>query len=98
VAQDHQAKSRTLADRVQFDAAWMQVAELYRGYAGFDVPALVADLVEAEAVPFLPALRYKATGLRKREVWERTWDLQRREDAIDADVAATLTRQLDESA
>jgi hypothetical protein len=90
--------TRTLADRAQFDAAWMQVAELYRGYAGFDVPALVAELVEAEAVPFLPVLRYKATGLRKREVWERTWELQRREDAIDADVAATLTRQLDESA
>jgi hypothetical protein len=83
---------------VQFDAAWMQVAELYRGYAGFDVPALVAELVEAEAAPFLPVLRYKATGLRKREVWERTWELQRREDAIDADVAATVTRQLDESA
>jgi hypothetical protein len=90
--------TRTLTDRAQFDAAWMQVAELYRGYAGFDVPALVAELVEAEAVPFLPVLRYKATGLRKREVWERTWEMQRREDAIDADVAAALTRQLDESA
>ena len=86
--------TRTLADKAQFDDEWIQVAELYRGYAGFDVPALVAELVEAEAVPFLPVLRYKATGLRKREVWERTWELQRREDAIDADVAATLTRQL----
>jgi len=26
--------TRTLADRVQFDGEWMQVAELYRGYAG----------------------------------------------------------------
>ena len=59
---------------------------------------LVAELVEAEAVPFLPVLRYKVAGLRKREIWERTWELQRREDTIDADVAATLTRQLDESA
>ena len=89
--------TRTLAGRVQFDAEWMQVAELYQGYAGFDVPALVAELVETEAVPFLPVLRYKATGLRKREVWERTWELQRREDAIDADLAATLPRQFDES-
>ena len=32
----------------------------------FDVPALVAELVAAEAVPFLPVLRYKASGLRKR--------------------------------
>ena len=98
MAQDTHTETRTLAARAQFDGEWMQVAELYRGYAGFDVPALVAELVEAEAVPFLPVLRYKATGLRKREVWERTWELQRREDAIDADVAATLTRQLDESA
>jgi hypothetical protein len=41
----------------------------------------VAELVESESVPFLPKLRYKATGLRKRVVWERTWDLQRQEDA-----------------
>jgi hypothetical protein len=29
----------------------------------------------------LPILRYKPAGLRKREVWERTWDLQRQQDA-----------------
>ena len=89
--------TRTLADQVQFDSDFMQVAELYRGYVGFDVHTLVAELVEAEAVPFLPVLRYKTTGLRKRDIWERTWELQHREDAIDADVAATLTRHLDES-
>ena len=44
--------------------------------AGFNVPALVAELVEAGDVPFLPVLRYKATSLRKREVWERTWELR----------------------
>jgi hypothetical protein len=32
-------------------------------------------------VPYLPALRYKPSGLRKRVQWERTWELQRREDA-----------------
>ena len=31
-------------------------------------------------MPFLPADRYKPTGLRKRVEWERTWALQRRED------------------
>ena len=30
--------------------------------------ALVAELVEGEAVPLLPILRYKPTGMRKREV------------------------------
>lgn len=70
-----------LADRASTDAEFMQVAALYRGRPDFDVTALVTELVEAESVPFLPILRYKATGLRKRAVWERTWDLQRQEDA-----------------
>ncbi|HEX6373916.1 MAG TPA: BREX-2 system adenine-specific DNA-methyltransferase PglX [Longimicrobium sp.] len=76
--------THTLAEEAQYDADFMAVAELYRGHAGFDVHALVRELVEAEAVPFLPVLRYKESGRRKREVWERTWELQRREDAIDA--------------
>jgi len=73
-----------LADEARKDADFMQVAQLYRERADFDLLALVGELVESEAVPFLPVLRYKPTGLRKREAWERTWDLQRQEDAIDA--------------
>jgi len=69
-----------LADRASSDAEFLQVAALYRGRPDFDVTALVAELVEGEAVPFLPILRYKPTGLRKRELWERTWELQRQED------------------
>jgi hypothetical protein len=80
--------TRRLADRAGRDSEFMQVAEVYRGHPDFDVHPLVAELVESEAVPFFPVLRYKPTGLRKREVWERTWDLQRREDAIDAEVEA----------
>ena len=42
----------------------------------------ISDLVaRTDAVPFLAAQRYKPTGLEKRAVWERTWELQRREDA-----------------
>ncbi len=70
-----------LADRARADAEFMQVAALYRGRPDFNVAALVAELVESESVPFLPILRYKSSGLRKRELWERTWDLQRKEDA-----------------
>ena len=70
-----------LADRVRRDAEFMQVAELYRGRADFDVTPLVAELVESNAVPFLPVLRYRPTGIRKRAAWEHTWELQRREDA-----------------
>jgi uncharacterized protein DUF7008 len=59
----------------------MQIAALLRGRPDFDVNAVVAELVESEAVPFLPVFRYKATGLRKRQLWERTWDFQRKEEA-----------------
>ena len=70
-----------MADVASADAEFLQVAALYRGRPDFNVAALVAELVEGEAVPFLPILRYKPAGLRKREVWERTWDLQRQQDA-----------------
>ncbi len=69
-----------LADTVQRDAEFMQIAALYAGYADFDVAQLVAGLVTAESVPFLPALRYSDMGRRKRAQWEDTWALQRRED------------------
>lgn len=85
---------RELAAQAQADAEFMQVAELYRGEAGFSVTALVEALVTDEAVPALPVLRYKDSGLLKRQVWERTWTLQRREDAIDAEVAAAFPARL----
>jgi hypothetical protein len=72
-----------LADLAGRDPAFQAVAELYRGRPDFDVAKLVAELVEAESVPLLPVLRYKPSGLDKRRAWERTWELQRQEDAID---------------
>lgn len=69
-----------MADVASADADFLQVAALYRGRPDFDLAALVAELVEGEAVPFLPILRYKPTGLRKREIWKRTWELQRKTD------------------
>jgi len=89
--------SARLAERAAGDAGFMQAAEVYRGSVEFDLAALVAELVEGESAPFLPVLRYKPTGLRKREIWARTWALQRREDAIDAEVEAALARGPDES-
>jgi hypothetical protein len=73
-----------LADVARQDAKFMQVSELYRNDPAFIINRLVAKLVEAESVPMLPILRYKAGGLRKRLEWEQTWDLQRQEDAFDA--------------
>ena len=69
------------ADAVHLDSEFLEVAEIYRGRPDFDVPDLVHELVARESVPFLPLLRYKESGLRKRADWEHTWELQRREDA-----------------
>jgi hypothetical protein len=73
-----------LADVARQDPTFHEVAEVYRGDPAFDVLRLVTELVESESVPLLSILRYKPSGLRKRQEWETTWDLQRREDAIDA--------------
>lgn len=77
----HLTTVNRLADAVRSDADFMQIAELYAGHSGFDVTQVVGELVAGESVPFLPALRYTDTGLRKRAQWEETWALQRREDA-----------------
>jgi hypothetical protein len=77
-----------LADQLHADAEFLEVAGLYAGRVDFDLAALVAELVESEAVPFLPVLRHSESGLRKRAQWEETWRLQRQEDAIDAEVEA----------
>ena len=73
-----------VADLARADKDFMQVAEIFTGRMDFDVGALVGQLVAAESVPTLPALRYKPDGLDKRRAWERTWNLQRLEDAVDA--------------
>lgn len=82
-----------LADPLRSDTDFMQVAELYAGRSDFDVALLVANLVAGEAVPVLPVLRYSEAGLRKRAEWERTWDLQRREDAVDAETSDESERR-----
>jgi hypothetical protein len=71
----------TLADRAFRDTTFAQVAVLYRGNDHFDQHELIRELVTDESVPALPVQRYTDDGLIKRADWERTWDLQRREDA-----------------
>jgi len=73
-----------LADQLRDDQDFLQVAAIYRGHPDFDLTNLVVELAEAEAVPYWTPLLYTSAGLRKRQVWEHTWDLQRREDAIDS--------------
>jgi hypothetical protein len=69
-----------LADRLRDDADFVSVARVYAG-PDAELSAVVAGLVDAEHVPYLAVLRYKDSGLRKRVMWEKTWELQRREDA-----------------
>ena len=56
---------------------------------------MLKEIVAEEYVPFLAQYRYKPSGLDKRRQWERTWDLQREEDAtgkkLDIDVPPKYT-------
>jgi hypothetical protein len=69
-----------LADLLRRDPEFAQVAELAEGRPDYEIAALVKRLTLKQAVPFLPVLRYKPSGLEKRREWEKTWELQRRED------------------
>ncbi len=70
-----------LADEVARDADLLGVLSLWDGRRDAPVTESLVRLLGDEAVPYLAAYRYKDSGLRKREAWEQTWALQRREDA-----------------
>jgi len=80
------ASCAKIADHVRNDSEFLSVAELFRGRADFDLTALVSELIEAAAVPFLPVLVYRESGQRKHLLWKRTWEMQREQDAIDRNV------------
>lgn len=69
-----------LTDVLSRDEEFVSVAAIYAPRQ--DLPAVVADLLADEHVPFLAALRYKPSGLKKRAIWEHVWRLQRKEDAV----------------
>ncbi|MFI8452372.1 BREX-2 system adenine-specific DNA-methyltransferase PglX [Streptomyces erythrochromogenes] len=68
-----------LTDNLSRDEDFVSVAKIYAPRK--ELPAVVAELMADEHVPFLAALRYKPSGLKKRADWEHVWDLQRQEDA-----------------
>jgi hypothetical protein len=70
-----------LADAVSRDADFVSVLALWTGRPDAPVVGSLERLLVGATVPFLASYRYKESGLRKRVAWERTWDLQRREDA-----------------
>lgn len=70
-----------LADELGRDAEFVSVVELWRG-KGVRLLDALGVLLESEAVPYLAAYRLKDPGLRKFVDWQRTWELQRQEDAM----------------
>ncbi|MFI6517327.1 BREX-2 system adenine-specific DNA-methyltransferase PglX [Spirillospora sp. NPDC050679] len=68
-----------LIDMLSRDDDFVSVAKIYRPHE--ELSKVVAELVADEHVPFLPPLRYKPSGLKKRADWEHVWKLQRQEDA-----------------
>ncbi|WP_046471921.1 BREX-2 system adenine-specific DNA-methyltransferase PglX [Allosalinactinospora lopnorensis] len=68
-----------LADALSRDEDFVAVAGIYAPRT--ELADVVAELITEEHVPFLAALRYKPTGLKKRADWEHVWELQRQEDA-----------------
>jgi hypothetical protein len=69
-----------LGDEVARDKDIVGVLALWEGRPDVPVVQSLVKLLADEAVPYLAAYRYKDSGLRKREAWEHTWALQRRED------------------
>ena len=81
-----------MADALADDENFRRALDLYAG-SGSDAHATVAALVQQASAPYLDALRYNDSGRRKRAAWRNVWDLQRREDAIDAEVARERASQ-----
>ncbi|MGW5148222.1 BREX-2 system adenine-specific DNA-methyltransferase PglX [Rhodococcus koreensis] len=69
-----------LAGHVEKDSTFVEALDLWAGKKDAPVTATLVKLLADQAVPYLPALRYKDSGLRKRAEWGRVWDMQRDED------------------
>ncbi|MBF6225867.1 BREX-2 system adenine-specific DNA-methyltransferase PglX [Nocardia abscessus] len=70
-----------LAGHMEKSPEFIEALDLWAGQKDAPVTATLVKLLADEAVPYLAALRYKDSGLRKRAEWERVWDMQRDEDA-----------------
>ncbi|SEQ88798.1 hypothetical protein SAMN04487983_100918 [Streptomyces sp. yr375] len=79
-----------LTDALSRDEDFVSVAKLYAPRK--ELAKVVAELISDEHVPFLSALRYKPSGLKKRADWEEVWDLQRKEDAAPDEPAKRKVR------
>ncbi len=73
-----------LADQFRDDADMNSVAQLYATdhlkKRDLTLAQVLEQVIADQHVSYLAALRYKDSGLRKREQWEEVWELQREED------------------
>jgi hypothetical protein len=72
----------TLAERLNNDQACVAMASRYWGGRA-DLAEIIYEITQNQYVPYLAALRYSDSGLRKRIRWEQTWDRQREEDELE---------------
>ncbi|BAG18430.1 MULTISPECIES: BREX-2 system adenine-specific DNA-methyltransferase PglX [Streptomyces] len=79
-----------LTDALSRDEDFVSVAKIYEPHK--ELHTVVAELMTGEHVPFLAALRYKPSGLKKRADWEHVWNLQRQEDAAPDELAKRKIR------
>jgi hypothetical protein len=68
----------TLADRLTADREFVFSAAIYA--PDRDLAHVLHEILADEHVPYLTAMRFKDTGLRKRATWEDVWRLQQKED------------------
>lgn len=80
---------RELVDALSGNDEFRLAIDLYAGL-GSDAHPTLAALIQQSWVPYLSSMRYSESGLRKHAVWQKTWALQRREDAIDAEVVRQM--------
>ncbi|MEY9912835.1 hypothetical protein ABIA35_009102 [Catenulispora sp. MAP12-49] len=80
-----------LTAELSSDEDFVSVAALYAPRK--QLAAIVGELISDEHVPFLAALRYKPSGLKKRQDWEEVWDLQRQEEAASDEQAKRKIRE-----
>jgi hypothetical protein len=79
-----------VADQFRTDEDMTAVARLYAadhlGNRDLTLAQVLDPVLADQHVPYLAALRYTDTGLRKRAEWERVWEAQREEDRTDTDL------------
>lgn len=70
-----------LADELRSDDLLLQLVEVLTGDKEADLTKVLSSVSVGQTVPYLAARRFKASGVEKFRMWQRVWDLQRREDA-----------------